>query len=647
MAGINLINNDMKALYYFFVFFMCVGFTACTSDDVVNNYYEGIEGSIKSVNVTLPEWGKDASTRTAFDISESGVNAVWADGDIIGIFPNQGSQVEFPINVGGSNKATFNGGGWGLKSGNTYAAYYPFNKMNYDKDATSIILDYTGQTQRGNNNYDHLSAYDYLASGAVNSINNSVSFDMQRLGSLVAIELELPEPAIYESVTLVSEAGFVKRAKLNISGEQPEVYDMEVSKSITLLLENVETTSENETVIFYMMLYPMDYATYPISVQLYGKSHPITIYEEYHWAKTILDGKQLEAGKPYRFSHDSSMETEGFVGFHHVAVREIALEKWDTNFDGGVSEEEAAAVTMIDPWLFYHVDNFLYENPMGRLPNLQTIGEGAFSWAHYNGWVDMPNSVVTIEDNAFSSNPDLVGVSFSGNLKTIGAYAFANCQRLNSVFFNEGLETIGEGAFDQCHTIKELNIPTSVTTIGARAFCDVNQITSVIIPDGITRLEENVFGGCNSLESVTLPVGLEYIGTWAFNECWPLKEIAFPNSLTYIADVAFHNCRSLKSLTIPENVGFIGNSAFYACSGLKYVRMLSETPPTLEVEPNDGNYYVFNETNDCPIYVPEGSVDAYKSAAGWSSYADRIQAYQEGIEDGDGDVGNPNMGDWN
>ena len=36
--------------------------------------------------------------------------------------------------------------------------------------------------------------------------------------------------------------------------------------------------------------------------------------------------------------------------------------------------------------------------------------------------------------------------------------------------------------------------------------------------------------------------------------------------------------------------------------------------------------YVFNDTNDCPIYVPSESVEAYKAATNWSYYASRIQA---------------------
>jgi hypothetical protein len=34
----------------------------------------------------------------------------------------------------------------------------------------------------------------------------------------------------------------------------------------------------------------------------------------------------------------------------------------------------------------------------------------------------------------------------------------------------------------------------------------------------------------------------------------------------------------------------------------------------------------FNGTNNCKIYVPAALLAAYKSAPGWSGYADRIEA---------------------
>lgn len=36
-----------------------------------------------------------------------------------------------------------------------------------------------------------------------------------------------------------------------------------------------------------------------------------------------------------------------------------------------------------------------------------------------------------------------------------------------------------------------------------------------------------------------------------------------------------------------------------------------------------------NETKNCPIYVPDEAVDAYKTATNWAAYADRIKPISE------------------
>jgi len=63
----------------------------------------------------------------------------------------------------------------------------------------------------------------------------------------------------------------------------------------------------------------------------------------------------------------------------------------------------------------------------------------------------------------------------------------------------------------------------------------------------------------------------------------------------------------------------IGNEAFDSCRSLTSVTVEATTPPTLSTD-------AFNSTNNCPIYVPCDSVDTYKAASGWSTYASRIQA---------------------
>ena len=98
-----------------------------------------------------------------------------------------------------------------------------------------------------------------------------------------------------------------------------------------------------------------------------------------------------------------------------------------------------------------------------------------------------------------------------------------------------------------------------------------------------------------------------------------IKNVTYGNDVTVIGENAFSGRTELSSVVIGNSVTIIRDSAFNGCSGLTSITVESATPPTL------GNR-VFDNTNNCPIYVPSGSVDAYKAASKWSNYASRIQA---------------------
>lgn len=86
-----------------------------------------------------------------------------------------------------------------------------------------------------------------------------------------------------------------------------------------------------------------------------------------------------------------------------------------------------------------------------------------------------------------------------------------------------------------------------------------------------------------------------------------------------IGQQAFYYFTSLTSITIGSSVTTIEPVAFNSCENLESITCLATAPPTLGV-------MALNITNDCPIYVPSASVNAYKSASGWSNYSSRIQA---------------------
>ena len=174
--------------------------------------------------------------------------------------------------------------------------------------------------------------------------------------------------------------------------------------------------------------------------------------------------------------------------------------------------------------------------------------------------------------------------------------------------------------FNACSSLTSVTIPDIITSIDMNAFGNCTGLTSVTIPNSVTSIGGSAFRGCSGLTSVTIGNSVTSIGSNAFSGCEGLTSVTIPNSVTSIGSNAFESCSGLTSVTIPNSVTSIGGSAFLGCSGLTSVTIQATTPPTL----NSTN--AFDNTNNCPIYVPAESVDAYKTATNWSSLASRIQS---------------------
>lgn len=190
---------------------------------------------------------------------------------------------------------------------------------------------------------------------------------------------------------------------------------------------------------------------------------------------------------------------------------------------------------------------------------------------------------------------------------TSGTTSSAECDSSSAITQNEITLT----------DLESVVIADCVTNIGQYAFNSCSGLTSVTIPDSVTSIDNWAFLGCSGLPSIDIPSGVTNINDGAFFGCTSLTSIDIPNSVTEIGSWAFQMCTGLTSITIPSGVTSIGDNAFYGCSGLTSITVEATTPPTLGSS-------AFGNTNDCPIYVPSASVEAYQ--AQWSDYASRIQA---------------------
>ncbi len=113
------------------------------------------------------------------------------------------------------------------------------------------------------------------------------------------------------------------------------------------------------------------------------------------------------------------------------------------------------------------------------------------------------------------------------------------------------------------------------------------------------------------------------IGKFAFDDNIDLRAVFIPEGVKTIGLQAFEGCSYISVIVLPESIEEIGAMAFhnYSC---KHIGLYCKavTPPKL----GESVLYKSDNTNH-RIYVPRGSVAAYKAADGWKEFADQIVGY--------------------
>ena len=174
----------------------------------------------------------------------------------------------------------------------------------------------------------------------------------------------------------------------------------------------------------------------------------------------------------------------------------------------------------------------------------------------------------------------------------------------------------GRYYFSNSQALVRCYLPTSITYIDDNSFGGCGNLTLLNFNSlSITRLGQQAFMGCSNLvmDNLSLPL-LDTLGNGALAGCRKLTSIANLGSITSLGAYSFNGCTSLASIVLPATLTSLGNYLFP--NSLKTVTSLAETPPTL----GSG---VFSAAPTA-IYVLPSSVQAYKEAAGWSSYANKI-----------------------
>ena len=397
-------------------------------------------------------------------------------------------------------------------------------------------------------------------------------------------------------------------------------------------------------------------------------SLPNNLYKQHtHLSSVTIPNTVTSIGDSV-FQECSNLSSVTFAeGSQLASIGESAF----TSCNGLTAITIPSGVTSIGNYAFYTCRNLVNVNiPSG----VTTIGDYVFNGCYALTSITIPSGVTSIGYRAFYFCSGLTSISIPSGVTSIGNYALRKCSGLTAITVNATTPpTLGTSALDDtadapiyvpCNSVNAyktawseyasritcdspvpptppvgtykavLNVTGGQQTGYITIACDASSaITSAethvgqytlfcvdaTVGDCVTTIGDKAFYSYTALRTVTIPSGVTTIGDEAFLDCLVLSSITIPDSVTSIGQAAFEACDAISSITIPSSVTSIGQTAFANNSGLTSITCLSTTPPTIGSS-------VFYNTNDCPIYVQSDSVNAYKAATNWSTYASRIQA---------------------
>lgn len=259
--------------------------------------------------------------------------------------------------------------------------------------------------------------------------------------------------------------------------------------------------------------------------------------------------------------------------------------------------------------------------------------------------VELPESIENIEDYAFLDCISMISIELPENVRKISSKVFLGCSYLSRITVNsknpylsskDGFVTNKSGKelliFPPGKANGNVTLPAGIEKISDGAFLGTN-LESVILPETLEEIGEAAFGACENLTNIVFPASLKVIKTEAFDMCISLKKVVFPKNsqLIHIYGEGFENCYNLEYVDLPASLLEIDEGAFEDCVELKTIICRALTPPSLDSEAFNYGGDGFNPYTYATVYVPEESVDVYKSANVWRKFTN-INAIVEEAE---------------
>ena len=315
-----------------------------------------------------------------------------------------------------------------------------------------------------------------------------------------------------------------------------------------------------------------------------------------------------------------------------------------------------------------------------ELPSgLTSISAYAFSECSGLTSLKLPSGITSIGYSAFAYCSGLTSLELPSGLTSISAYAFEGCTGLTSLELPSGLTKIEEEAFLGCSNINSIyaympdpplfdgdgkDFPTCfnenctlyvpkksytayIVAPGWGDFKTIAKFNPDLIRDWVTKNvaqagtlstvigedKENITklkltGNLNDtdvqyLEEMIREAALQELNlkdaqlytieSLRFRDCKNLTYLVLPDVLQRIEKEAFGGCTGLTTISLPAGLEYM-YAAFPDCTGLTSIYANMPTPLQ-----DAYSFYGLDKSN-CYLYVPKGSLDAYRQDWEWGRF---------------------------
>lgn len=493
--------------------------------------------------------GETEEAKTA--VQPDGASIYWTPGDAINLFYGTVSSGQFTTAIEAPALTTdFNGTlsvatGTSTENGVTTQSFwgvYPYNASN-SCTGDGVILTIPS-SQSG------------IAGSFADKLNPSVatspglSLAFYNVGSWFIFSVTEPD-IVSATLTGHNNENLAGRVKVTMDAEthRPVAEVLDGQKSITMTPEG-GSFEVGES--YYMVVIPgrMSSGLELTLTKSNGKQATWSISNDVTFTRSqYLRKLNADNGLTYQLI--------GNISFADNTVKAICVEHWDSNGDGELSYDEAAAVTSLSTH-FRRNTSIRSFNELVYFEGLTSIDLGAFAVCTSLEEITLPISITSIGQSAFSGCTSLKTVKHQGGGISIGTSAFYRCINLENFSF-DGISVLGSDSFGDCTSLGTvINIPASVQLIWEQPFRGCTQITRFtgphtdsdgqilfhIIHDDNFNVDTRYLGQVlPSIVNFTLPAGNYYLNC-------PLGETSAKTiTIPSTAEIGY-GC----TITIPENV---------------------------------------------------------------------------------------------